>query len=66
MDINDLDEDEFAHLVQWLMATPFYTGLLDLRTAPAWRFAKARAAVDAGDITEFPDVGGRNLADDDR
>jgi hypothetical protein len=57
MDITDLDEDEFAHLVQWIARTSTENAPVDLRGAPAWRFARARAAVDAGEITEFPDIG---------
>lgn len=55
MNLNDLDEDEFAHLAQWVaVASPQTT--IDLRTAPAWRFAQARLAVDKDDLKEFPDI----------
>lgn len=55
MDLDDLDEDEFAHLAMWIaVSSQQYT--IDLRTAPAWRFARARAALDEGDLTEFPDI----------
>lgn len=41
MNLNDLDEDEFAHLAQWVaVASPQTTN--DRRTASAWRFAQAR------------------------
>ena len=55
MNLNNLDEDEFAHLAQWVAASGPQT-TVDLRTAPAWRFAQARLAVDAGDLEEFPDI----------
>lgn len=55
MNLNDLDEDELAHLAQWVAAVSSQT-TIDLRTAPAWRFAQARLAVDAGDLKEFPDI----------
>jgi hypothetical protein len=55
MNINDLDDDEFAHLAQWIAATS-RQATIDLRTAPAWRFAQARVAVDIGDVKEFPDI----------
>jgi hypothetical protein len=56
MDIDDLDEDEFFHLAQWIAAIPSETTCVDLRTASAWRFAQTRAAVDKGDIKDFPAI----------
>lgn len=61
MDVTDLDDDEFAHLVQWLTTVYADAGPVDLRTAPAWRFAQVRAATDAGELTEFPDIRGSRL-----
>ena len=58
MNIESLDDDEFAHLVQWLAAVSTGAGVVDLRHAPAWKFAQVRAAVDEGRITQFPDVCG--------
>lgn len=55
MNLNSLDEDELAYLAQWVAAVSSQT-TIDLRTAPAWRFAQARLAVEAGDLREFPDI----------
>lgn len=55
MNINDLDEDEFAHLAQWIATISTQT-TVDLRTAPAWRFARARVAVETGELKEFPEI----------
>ena len=55
MNLNDLDDDELACLAQWLVANSPQT-IVDLRNAPAWRFAHARLAVDAGDLAEFPNI----------
>lgn len=55
MNIENLDEDELAHLAQWIATTSFQT-TIDLRAAPAWRFAQARTAVDTFDLREFPDI----------
>jgi hypothetical protein len=56
MGIEDLDEDELFHLALWIAATPVETACVDLRTAPAWRFAQTRAAVDQGEIEDFPAI----------
>jgi hypothetical protein len=61
MDINDLDEDEFTHLVQWLTANLPDAGVVDLRVAPAWKFAQARAAVEVGGNTQFPEINGSSF-----
>jgi hypothetical protein len=66
MDLHDLDEDEFIHLVQWLTATPLDAGPVDLPIAPAWRFAQARFAVQTGKIMDFPDISDRDLSDGDQ
>jgi hypothetical protein len=63
MNLNDLDEDEFAHLVQWLTANPLGPGPIDLRIAPAWRFAEARFAVEARKLVEFPGISDGDLSD---
>ena len=56
MDFNDLDEDELAYLAQWIAVTSPQT-TIDLRIAPAWRFAQARLAAYTRDLSEFPDIG---------
>lgn len=56
MDITDLDDDEFEHLVLWLRTVALGREPLDLRAAPAWRFAQLRMAVDAGAISYFPEI----------
>lgn len=57
MDLDDLDEDEFAHLAQWVSSLPLGSGPVDLSTSAAWKFAHARLAVESGEITSFPDIG---------
>lgn len=55
MNLNDLDEEELAHLAQWVAATSPQT-TIDLRIAPSWRFAQARLAEDICDLSDFPDI----------
>lgn len=56
MTLNDLDDDdEFAHLAQWIATTPLQA-TIDLSVAPAWRFALARVAVETGKLEDFPDI----------
>lgn len=57
MNLDDLDDDEFAHLAQWIAITSSQT-TIDLSIAPAWRFALARVAVEIDNLKDFPDISG--------